>query len=93
MVVPSSISLFCLGACPDLAIHSFQIVPILTVHSNSAYTVPVIVGEKNQQFSLQIDTGSSDLVRLLAFIPSLLNLTSFPYVKVGCVYFMLYIKL
>jgi hypothetical protein len=69
----------------------FTRLPILT--ETSVYTVPVIVSEKNQQFSLQIDTGSSDLVRVLAFIPSLLNLTSFPYVKVDCVYFMLHIKL
>lgn len=29
---------------------------------NRAYTIPIKFGEKQQQFSLQIDTGSSDLV-------------------------------
>lgn len=33
---------------------------------SSTYVVPVLVGE--QELSLQIDTGSSDLVRLSAFI-------------------------
>ena len=33
----------------------------------SAYTVPVTLGDNNQQLFLQIDTGSSDLVSLLTF--------------------------
>ena len=36
--------------------------PILT--KTRVYTIPVTLGDKNQQFSLQIDTGSSDLVSL-----------------------------
>ncbi|PPQ90920.1 hypothetical protein CVT25_007847 [Psilocybe cyanescens] len=34
---------------------------ILFLSSSMAYTLPVKFGSKNQQFSLQIDTGSSDL--------------------------------
>lgn len=34
----------------------------------SAYTIPVTLGDNNQQLSLQIDTGSSDLVSFLAFL-------------------------
>lgn len=35
-------------------------------NKTSIYTIPVSVGSKNQQFSLQIDTGSSDLVSSLS---------------------------
>ena len=35
----------------------------------STYTVPVKVGAANQLFSLQVDTGSSDLVSSLLFPP------------------------
>ncbi|PPQ91314.1 hypothetical protein CVT25_006594 [Psilocybe cyanescens] len=48
----------------------------LDVPSAQAYTLPVKFGSKNQQFSLQIDTGSSDLwVALTLFLTSNCKLT------------------
>ena len=36
----------------------------LMTQPSSAYTVPVQIGTSQQNFSLQVDTGSSDLVRI-----------------------------
>lgn len=40
-------------SCPDLSSNTVLC---------SAYTVPVFIGHNDQPFSLQVDTGSSDLV-------------------------------
>jgi len=49
-------------------VHHVSIVSFYVHHSLAiyirAYTIPIKFGDKEQQFSLQVDTGSSDLVSL-----------------------------
>lgn len=70
-LVPRLYDSFC---CPLL----FSCI-ILTYLCPSVYTVPIQVGSNNQNFSLQVDTGSSDLVRSYP-IRAPLTLTIFQWI-------------
>lgn len=46
----------------------------------STYVLSVTVGQNGQQFPLQLDTGSSDLVRLPCYFSQYFNLTQIQWV-------------
>ena len=54
--------------CKFYSPYHFLFLALTSLSTNRIYTLPVKVGATNQQFSLQVDTGSSDLVSNLYYL-------------------------